>query len=395
MFGILNNLAAEVAGTLLKPAWRHILGWPWPARSLVLLVLLATGYISVFPESAKSAWSLASNIIRVVWAGDSKIPLDVSIAQKARGEIDLLKTSLSTYFPDKPDVSPWAAAQVALATFSGSNNNTNEITSFIRNAAETGCGCWREIPGDTGKPLNIFISGWVLLAFAQMGEHGTREEVRFLLDEQHQDGSWSVFPVEQRHHKFASAYGTAFALLGLNAQLEKKLVGSMDYELVSAAVRKGSAWLLARRESGSRWKDYPNMPTGEARISISGVVLHALHQTVPDQLHEIDRDWLDNLPSGTVSAKADDRPFVWIKTKDGKFEDDRFVYIKLPWLLIGTVDAYHNGSIIQRAYALAWIETALNQTSVTTADTLPDPWWRAEVLYSIKYVLARASDDAK
>jgi hypothetical protein len=169
---------------------------------------------------------------------------------------------------------------------------------------------------------------------------------------------WSVFPVGS-HHRFASAYGTALALLGLNAQLKKNLVDSTDVGLVSGAVLKGSAWLLARRESGSRWKDYPSISAGEARTSISGVVLHALHQTVPDKLHEIDRDWLDNLPPGTVSAKAEDRPFVWIKTKEGKSEIDAFVYIKLPWLLIGTVDAYHNGSIIQRANALAWIETAL------------------------------------
>jgi hypothetical protein len=373
LFGILNKLAAEVAGTLLKPAWQKILAWPWPARALVLLVLLATGYISIFPESAKSAWSLASNIIRVVWAGDSKIPIDLSIAQNARGEIDRLKSSLTSYFPDKPDVSPWAAAQVALATYSETNNDTNEIISFIRNAAEPGCGCWREIPGDPGKPLNIFVSGWVLLAFAQMDAPGTNEEYQFLLNEQKQDGSWSVFP-SGNHHKSASSYGTALALLGLNAQLVKKFVDSVDSSdmaQVSSAVNKGAAWLLANRASDGRWKDYPFLPEGEARTSISGVVLHALRQTVPNQLREIDIEWLDNPPPGPVSAKAEDRPFVFLKNKEGRFELDAFVYIQLPWLLIGTVDAYHDGGIVQRANALAWIENALDQKSVASADTPP------------------------
>jgi hypothetical protein len=189
LFQVLYKLAAEVAGTFLRPAWNRILAWPWPARALVLLVLLATAYISIFPESAKSAWSLASNIIRVVRAGDSKIPIDLSITQKAKGEIDLLNTSLNSYFPDNSDVFPWASAQAALATYGGSNNNTNEIISFIRNAAEPGCGCWRDIPIDPGKPLNIFISGWVLLAFAQMDAPGTKEEYQFLINEQKQDGS--------------------------------------------------------------------------------------------------------------------------------------------------------------------------------------------------------------
>lgn len=393
MVQILNNLIAEVAGSLLRPAWRYILALPWLARALVLLVLLATGYISIFPESARSTWSLASNIIRVVWAGDSRIPIDLSIAQKARAKIDRLKISLTSYFPDKLDVSPWAAAQVALATYGGSTNDKNEIISFLRNAAEPGCGCWRDIPGDPGKPLNIFISGWVLLAFAQMDAPGTKEEYQFLINAQKKDGSWSPFPLGS-NRRYASTYSTALAILGLKAQL-KNIVDNSDNVLVSSAVLKGSAWLLANRASDARWKDYPFLPQGEPRTSVSGVVLHALHQTVPDQLHEIDIEWLDKLPPGPVSVEMKDQPYVNFKTKEGGSEFDTFVYIQLPWLLIGTVDAYHNGGIVQRAHALAWIETALDQTSVASADTLPDPWWRAEVLYSIKYVLARASDDAK
>lgn len=57
--------------------------------------------------------------------------------------------------------------------------------------------------------------------------------------------------------------------------------------------------------------------------------------------------------------------------KDGDANDD-FVQIRLPWLLIGTADAYRN--------ALAWLEEALDQRSVVTADTTPDNWWRAELL---------------
>jgi hypothetical protein len=140
---------------------------------------------------------------------------------------------------------------------------------------------------------------------------------------------------------------------------------------------------------GSRWKGYPLLRNGKASESVSGVVLHALHQTVPKQLHQIDEEWLDNLPAGTISASDVENPYFYFMTKDGYANDD-FVQTRLPWLVIGTVDAYDNGSIIQRGRALAWLERALDQVSVLTADTAPDDWVRAELLYSIRYVLARS-----
>jgi hypothetical protein len=109
----------------------------------------------------------------------------------------------------------------------------------------------RAIPGSSRHPRSIFISCWVLLALAQMGESGTREELKFLIDEQRQDGWWSVFPVEHES-QYASSYGTAWALLGLNAQLTKGFLDAKEENLVSVAIQKGSSWLLAQREQGSR-----------------------------------------------------------------------------------------------------------------------------------------------
>lgn len=393
---------AQLADSLIDPIWRRILQWSWPAKALVLLIILGIILIFSFPDSAKVASHLVSNLIRVVRADGATIPIDPSIFQKSKETATRLSASLDSFLqsPNKFDDSTWPAAQATVANYSTDNSclDVNHIVSFVRSAAEPDCGCWREIPGDSGKPINIFISGWVLLALAQMDVPATQQEYLFLVNEQNFEGWWSVFPVEynQTIHNFASSYGTAMALLGLNAQLKKNLVHPTDKELVSTAVHAGSAWLLGRRESGSRWKDYPHLVTGELSASISGVVLHALHQTTSaDRLESVDSEWLDNLPPGTVSAKVADRPFVWLKTKEGKREIDAFVYIQLPWLLVGTVDAYRNGTIIQRTKALEWIETALGQTSVVTADTLPDPWWRAEILYAINYVLANTSNEGR
>jgi len=390
----LKKKAEELADTLIEPVWKHVLAWPWKARALVLLIGLGIVYVFSFPASAKFRWSITSNIMRVAWAGESRIPISSNISSRMKETVSRLSATLESNldFPtntNRSDITPWTIAQATLANYGISNTlDAKQITSFVRSTTETTCGCWREIPGNLGKPRNIFVSGWVLLAFAKIGEHGTRAEFRFLIDEQHQEGWWSVFPVAHES-PYASSYGTAWALLGLNGQFTRGFVDVSDARRVSAAIQKGSAWLLAQREQGSRWKDYPLLRNGKASESISGLVLHALHQTIPKQLQQVDREWLDNLPTVSISAGDIEHPYFYFMTKDG-YADDSFVQTRLPWLLVGTADAYRNGSLVQRAKALTWLEKALDQRSVVTADTAPDDWLRAELLYAIRYVLERS-----
>jgi hypothetical protein len=387
----LKKKVTELLDSLIAPAWQRVLAWPWLGKALVAVIALGIVYVVSFPESAKSAWSITSCAIRVAWAGESSIPIASSVSKKVKDVIARLSSTLEPdlALPDKGDMTPWSSpwtiAQVTLATYQiGNSVDAKRIASFFRTASETTCSCWRELPKNPGKPRNIFISGWILLALARIGETGTGEEIRFLLDEQH-DGWWSVFPVAHES-QYASSYGTAWALLGLHAQFTKGINDANDARRVSAAIQRGAAWLLAHREDGARWKDYPLVPSGRVSQSISGVVLHALHQVVPQQLQQLDREWLENLPQDTVSASDADHPYFWFMTKDGYANDD-FVQIRLPWLLIGTADAYRNGSIIQRSKTLAWLEKALEQRSVMTADTNPENWWRAELLYALRHIL--------
>jgi hypothetical protein len=139
------------------------------------------------------------------------------------------------------------------------------------------------------------LSGLILLALATIEEPGTNEELGFLIDEQNPDGWWSVFPVEAKS-QYASAYATAWVLLGLNGQLERGFVDKKDVARVHNAIGKGAAWLIDHREPGARWKDYPLVREGNLSESISGVVLHTLHQLAPQQLRQVDMDWLEQLP---------------------------------------------------------------------------------------------------
>jgi hypothetical protein len=70
---------------------------------------------------------------------------------------------------------------------------------------------------------------------------------------------------------------------------------------------------------------------------------------------------------------------------------DHFSQIKLPWMLIATIDAYPSGDIFQKGRARNWIDAALSEHGVLTADASTNNWWRAELLYALKYVGRRAA----
>ena len=94
----------------------------------------------------------------------------------------------------------------------------------------------------------------VLFALAKLNFPATEAEVRFFLKEQKPDGWWPVFQSTDKE-AFASTYGTAWALIGLQTQLRNRLIPQTMEEEVSNAISNGSSWLMKHQESKSRWKD--------------------------------------------------------------------------------------------------------------------------------------------
>jgi hypothetical protein len=180
----------------------------------------------------------------------------------------------------------------------------------------------------------------------------------------------------------ASTFGTAWALMGLQAQLRNKLIPETMEEEVSNAIAKGTSWLI-RHRSGTRWKDYPFYEGGKPSDSLSGLVMHALHLTASASIKELEKEWLNSLPSKFPDAQ---QSFVGVKLRVGGSISEPFVQITLPWLLIATADAYGTGNYFERTRALLWMEHALDQESVIHADTQVNDWWRAEFLLALRYV---------
>ena len=165
------------------------------------------------------------------------------------------------------------------------------IRTYFSKHTEIACNCWQETPDS--QP-NVAVSGWVLLALAELKSPAVESQVRFILKEQKRDGWWAVFQATDDQAN-ASTFGTAWALIGLQTQLQNKLIPQTMEEEVSNAIGKGSSWLIRHQGSGTRWKDYPFQEKGANSDSLSGLVMHALQLTAPDTIKQLKREWLNSI----------------------------------------------------------------------------------------------------
>jgi hypothetical protein len=285
----------------------------------------------------------------------------------------------------------WSAAQALLATGRQGKPSIEEekLIQYIHATRLPACNCWAELNSDDQRQAWTFVTGWVLTALASKHQAASEGELAFLLRQQNPDGSWTSIPA-QGLIEYASVFATSWSIIGLHEQLTAGLITDEAVaKKMSDAIQRGAEWLAQKRQSNARWKAYPNLQSNSESDSLSGLAVHALHITRPDLIGEIYEDWLDNLPQSPVPASLGENTYVEIK-RVGTVQIDHFVQLKMPWMLIATVDAYGNGSIFQKVRALTWIERTLSHESIKNADTEPKNWWRAELLIALNYVLQHA-----
>jgi hypothetical protein len=387
MLEFLAKRIGQLVDSLLEPIWKKVLDSSWKLRALLLIVLLPVAYLLYSPKSAFVLLKTASALVRVGLSDSSRIPLSPQIQNKTREIAARLAISLDASLDTSND--SWILAQQTLA-LCRRGKNLKLATDTIVSKFDLNCKCWWKAENRSTSPI-LIVSGWVLTAFACSGQPAKEEMIDYLLREQRPDGWWGAYPVESES-SYASTYSTAWALLGLHAQRGNVLTNVSLAQRVDLSLKKASSWLLAQRATGSRWRDYPQNPLGKTSVSISALALHALHSTLSDQLDEIDSDWLEALPSKAPTVTDNDQNLIWIfireDAKHERKEEDSFVQVQLPWMLVATAEAYPNGTLLQRARALEWIEEALSQSSVRASDTLPDNWWKSELLYALDFLTA-------
>jgi hypothetical protein len=381
-----------ILDSILDPIWQRVMGASIKVKVATLLVCGSAVAATANPEMTSRLYSQSVDLFEVVTVDQSKIPLHYAVVEKTRAtatrlsittKADLLKLA-NGY------MTPWSTAQAAAAT-NGLNAGAfdkQSVTEFIRSHKAPNCDCWTELPEETNSPHCVFISGWIMASLAEMSIPASSGEIRYALKTQHDDGSWHTFDVADQP-QYSSTYSTAWLLIGLVQQRAKGFIDDGEAPNVESAVTRAVGWLLAHRMQGARWKAYPELNSSVESESISAVALHALHVASPDQIAALDREWINSLKDQSVPASAEEKYYVEMEGR-GARAIDHFVQLPLPWMVVATVDAFPQGDAFERSKALYWLERRLGDESVAKADADNNNWWRAELLYSLGYLLKRS-----
>jgi hypothetical protein len=391
MAGYFWKKLQEVLDALLEPFWRRVSAWTrelsWQGRALLLILAGLAALVAAYWSSLPVFYRTALAFGTVVTNGSTQIPLDSSLALRIRETSRRLAEGLRADLNDPGNLDPpsaWTLAQLTAASSGIIKIKPEVVRTYFSKNTEIACNCWQERPHSDSRP-NVAVSGWVLFALAELNFPATEAQVRFLLKEQKRDGWWSVYQATDDQAN-ASTFGTAWALIGLQTQLQNKLIPKTMEEEALSAIGNGSSWLI-RHRSGIRWKDYPLQEKGANSDSLSGLVMHALHLTASESIKQLKEQWLDNLPSEVPAAGHGTHSFVWVKLRVGAPVKDEFEQITLPWMLIATADAYGAGNYFKRTRTLLWMERALYQETVLHADTQVENWSRAEFLLALRYLV--------
>lgn len=389
----LRDYLDQLTESVVSPVWSRVMAASWVARAALLAIIVLAGSIAKYPATAQGTWSEADVFSRLMLWGAEPLPVRHSLYDTiARNQARLVQTIQSDLLPAKLDNvrgTPWSTAQ-AIFGLGGEHVDTNIVVPFIRNNGSPLCGraCWAEIPNSPDTEPCIVVSGWVMAALAQLGIAATPEELDFLLSHQNRnDGWWATFLGTSDSESLASTYSTAWAILGLAEQKRRKLIPPDRMPAVDQSIILGANWLVQHMSSPARWKNYPNLAAGTESESISGVALHALHVSNVLATDNLDQQWLDRLPRRQVLVSDGEKNYVELHTASRVYFD-HWVQIKLPWLLIATLDAFQRGDVWQQSRALGWIEHEMNDSSVATAYSVDDGWWRAELLRALNSALA-------
>lgn len=378
----------ELFSSVLDPVFKRVMCAPWWVK-LLSLALMGSGYWAAQnPELLEKRARELRTFVRVIGQEGTR-PIQSEQAQERLSDVRrrLLRSNRNDVnVISTGTITAWSAAQavVSLDDDIDSEDEKKRFLAFIAKTRLPACACWAELNNEGEDRAWTFISGWVLMAKASSAVVADAEEVRFLLKNQNADGSWQPSP-RSDDPRYKSTYTTAWAALGLHAQsqLMRKQNPEAARQLAESAERAAS-WLLNNRQEKCRWRPYPNLKSSSPSGSVSGLVLHALHTIIPAELNGIDEEWLDNLPEVTIPASVGENSYVEL-FQGGRTQIDHFVQLTMPWMLIGTIDAYGSGTLLQKVRALNWMEDLILHESVKNADAEQSNWWRAELGLAINH----------
>ena len=111
MLSAVSKRLGELSGTLIDPIWKRVLALSWGGRFLVFLLMLGSVAAYTRPDQVVLVENYASAFARVVWAGDSAIPLPEPVIAQVRDTAEQIAASLDFYrLGYEPSTFSWSIA---------------------------------------------------------------------------------------------------------------------------------------------------------------------------------------------------------------------------------------------------------------------------------------------
>ena len=354
------------------------------------LALVAVTLAILMPVVGMARLSQVVAIARTlprVWGEQTTVPLSEGALANLRSSIEALTLALEQDLPRDPRRGAWSMAQVRAALHEVGSSDPEGgriLRRHVDLTRDPRCSCWRET---SLKPQNEMATAWVLLSLAVNGAPATVEEITSLLARQNASGWWSIYPAlpEPRN---ASTTITALVMKALQAQLDGQLVSPDLRVRVEEALARGVAWLGGLAPPGeARWPPYPPPPIGIWEQGdypgASALVVHVLRRVTG--LSDRDGGWIDQLSSVVPEVGRNEIAKANLIMGENESEIDDSRMYQYPWMLLSTVEAFRQGSWLQRARALVWIEKALRKP-VQVSDFRTEFWVIGEVGYVLRQV---------
>jgi hypothetical protein len=304
-----------------------------------------------------------------------------------------VKEDMAPINRDRPDLySAWTEAQMVMSLPKQDIVDTAEMSEWFQAQIGKNSKSWREFSSNCCEHFGA--TGWVLLAFARMNVSPQEQQIEFVLRNQRPLGSWPNWPALGAPEN-ASTYATAVSAWALEELSQRELIPAQQKNAARQRIGKARDWLLNNTVMGKagRWKDYPHGMYGVESIGVSGFALHVLHRTPGPAPAANDRSWMANLPSelpNLTEASSSGSP---VGTQDNGVLNDHTHHYALPWLVIGTADAYSQGTFPQRAQAARLFYKVGQQRETIARDLKEMPWLAAEMLLSLRELQRQGSTD--
>lgn len=320
-------------------------------------------------------------------SGD-RIRLSESAQKNLAGLIGTLQADHTLHPKDlrpEKDASGWSTAQSLVAVGNLARVDAAQVRDYYAKLIDGDCGCWRE---EKKRQPHTGATGWIVFAMSEYGIELPPRTLSYLLEAQGAEGWWALHPAttDPRH---ASTYATAWATLALCTQITGRTGVAMHSEAgrIKPAVDKALDWLAKREiEQSAHWHDYPANSPQLKSASISGLVLHVKRKCgVEQDLPRQHRQWLSGMPAVIANAGTAEFSNMMLPLNNGVTEFDRTRHYVLQWTMIATVDAYANGSLIQRAATQQWLERILTPALVSE-EVRKQSWVSAELLYALRHL---------